>query len=75
MGKFTKIPSEIRNFFSEKRRASVMEAFTKSVETMSVDNNSLGGAKRVNCQLSNLQIFQLLILLPFFCRQGIFTLS
>ncbi|MDO5396290.1 MAG: transposase [Bacteroidales bacterium] len=70
MGKFTKIPSEIRNFFSEKRRASVMEAFTKAVESMSVDNKSLGGVKRDNCQLTNLQIFQLLILLPFFAVKG-----
>lgn len=65
MGKFTKIPSEIRNFFTEKRRASVMEAFTQLVESLSVDNKSLGGDKRVNCRLTNIQIFQLLLLMPF----------
>ena len=70
MSKFTKIPSEIRNFFSEKRRASVMEAFTKAVESISVDNDLLGGPKRGNCQLTNLQIFQLLILMPFFAVRG-----
>lgn len=47
-----------------------MESFTKAVESMSVDNNSLGGLKRANCQLTNLQIFQLLILLPFFSVKG-----
>lgn len=66
MGRFTKIPSEIRNFFTEKRCASVMEAFTKLVESLSVDNKSLGGDKRVNCRLTNIQIFQLLLLMPFF---------
>lgn len=70
MGKFTKIPSEIRNFFSGKRRTSVMDAFTKVVESISVDNNLLGGSKRVNCQLTNLQIFQLLLLMPFFAIKG-----
>lgn len=70
MGKFTKIPSEIRNFFSEKRRASVMEAFTRLVESLTVDNKSLGGEKRVNCQLTNIQIFQLLLLMPFFAVKG-----
>lgn len=70
MSKFTKIPSEIRNFFSGKRRASVMEAFTKAVESISVDNDLLGGPKRGNCQLTNLQIFQLLILMPFFAVRG-----
>ncbi len=65
MGKFTKIPPEIRNFFTEKRRASVMEALTKLVESLSGDNKSLGGDKRVNCRLTNIQIFQLLLLMPF----------
>lgn len=46
MGKGTKIPSEIRDFFSEKRRASVMEAITRLIESLSVDNKSLGGDKR-----------------------------
>lgn len=70
LGKFTKIPSEIRNFFTEKRRASVMEAFTQLVESLSVDNKSLGGDKRVNCRLTNIQIFQLLLLMPFFAVKG-----
>ncbi len=43
-----------------------MEALTKLVESLSVDNKSLGGDKRVNCRLTNIQIFQLLLLMPFF---------
>ena len=70
MSKFTKIPSEIRNFFSEKRRSTVMEAFTKLVETLSVDSKMLGGVKRDNCQLTNLQVFQILLMLPFFAVKG-----
>lgn len=70
MCKFTKIPSEIRNFFTEKRLGSAMEAFTKLVEELSVDNKSLGGKKRDNCKLTNLQIFQIIILLPFFAVRG-----
>ena len=73
MSKFTKIPSEIRNFFSEKRHSTVMEvmeAFTKLIETLSVDSKMLGGVKRDNCQLTNLQVFHI-VNASFLCREGI----
>ena len=70
MSKFTKIPSEIRNFFSEKRRVQVMEALTKVIERLHIDNRCLGGNKRENCQLTNLQVFQILIMMPFFAISG-----
>lgn len=70
MGKITKIPSEIRNFFSKKRREAVIDTFTRLVENLSVDNRLLGGARRENCQLTNLQVFQILIMLPFFAVAG-----
>ena len=70
MSKFTKIPSEIRNFFSEKRRSTVMEAFTKLVETLSVDSKMLGGVNRDNCQPTNLQVFHI-VNASFLCREGI----
>ena len=70
MSKITKIPSEIRSFFSEKRRSSTMDAFTKLVENINLDSRSLGGIKRENCQLTNLQVFQILLLLPFFAVKG-----
>ena len=70
MSKITKIPSEIRNFFSEKRRSAVMDAFTRLLEGINLDCRSLGGMKRCNCSLTNLQVFQILVLLPFFAVKG-----
>ena len=70
MSKITKIPSEIRNFFSEKRRSAVMDSFTRLLENVNLDCRSLGGMKRNNCQLTNLQVFQILVLLPFFAIKG-----
>ena len=66
MSKITKIPSEIRNFFSEKRRSAVMDTFTRLLEGINLDCRSLGGMKRSNCRLANLQVFQILVLIPFF---------
>ena len=54
MSKITNIPSEIRNFFSEKRRSIVMDTFTHLLEGLNLDNRSRGGLKRENCQLTNL---------------------
>ena len=70
MSKITKIPSEIRNFFSEKRRSAVMDTFTRLLENINLDCRSLGGMKRPNCRLTNLQVFQILVLLPFFAVKG-----
>ena len=61
MSKITKIPSEIRNFFSEKRRSAVMDTFTRLLENINLDCRSLGGMKRPNCRLTNLQVFQILV--------------
>lgn len=70
MSKSTKIPSEIRNFFDEKRSSNIMDAFIHLLEAVNLDCRSLGGIKRENCQLTNLQVFQLLVLLPFFAIKG-----
>lgn len=70
ISKITNIPSEIRNFFSEKRRSIVMDTFMRLLESLNLDNRSLGGLKRENCQLTNLQVFQILLLLPFFAIKG-----
>lgn len=70
MSKFTKIPSEISNFFSEKRCPAIMNDFAKLLESLTIDNRHLGGAKRENCQLTNLQVFQIIILMPFFAVAG-----
>lgn len=47
-----------------------MDAFTNLVEGFHIDNRCLGGSKRENCQLTNLQVFQILILMPFFAISG-----
>ena len=47
-----------------------MDAFTELLESLNLDSRSLGGIKRENCQHTNLQIFQILVLLPFFAIQG-----
>ena len=70
MSKITKIPSEIRNILSEKRRCSVMDSFSGLLESLHLDSRCLGGNKRENCQLTNLQLFQILVLMPFFAIKG-----
>ena len=47
-----------------------MDTFTRLLEGLNLDNRSLGGLKRENCQLTNLQVFQILLLLPFFAIKG-----
>ena len=71
MSKINKIPSEIRNFFTEKRKDSAMEHFTKALEGLRLHSKDLGGNKRENCQLTNLQVFQILVLLPFMAVKGL----
>lgn len=68
MSKYTNIPSEIRNLFNEKRQEIVMNDFLHLLDSLKIDQRSLGGIKRANCQLTNLQVFQILILMPFFCN-------
>lgn len=70
MGKFTNIPSEISEFFKEKRRETTISVFTKMIEGLRVNSKMLGGIKRENCQFTNLQIFQLLLLMPIFAVSG-----
>ena len=47
-----------------------MDTFTRLLESLNLDNRSLGGLKRENCQLTNLQVFQILLLFPFFAVKG-----
>ncbi len=44
--------------------------FVKLLESLTIGNRHLGGAKRVNCQLTNLRVFQIVILMPFFAVRG-----
>lgn len=66
MGKVTKIPSELRKFFTEKRSSAIFEVYSRMIENLKINSKHLGGVKRSNCQLTNLQVFQILLLLPFF---------
>lgn len=70
MSKITKIPSELRNILDEKRRCSVMDSFSRLLESLHLDSRCLGGNKRENCQLTNLHLFQILVLMPFFAIKG-----
>lgn len=70
MSKNTTIPSEILKIFSEKRRSATLEAFCKLLESLNLDSKTLGGNKHHNCKLTNLQIFQIVLLLPFFAVVG-----
>lgn len=70
MSKYNEIPSEIRSFFAEKRQDSVVCTFTRLVESLNLDNRSLGGEKADNCQLTNRQVFELILLMPFFAVKG-----
>lgn len=48
-----------------------MEHFTKLLEGLKLGSKDLGGKKRENCQLTNLQVFQILVLLPFMAVKGL----
>ena len=65
MSKSTNIPSEIRNFFTEKRINPAFSKFMTLLEGMKISDKDFGSRKRGNCQLTNLQIFQIILILPF----------
>ena len=75
MSKNTNIPSEICKLFNKNRLPLVVSTFNKLVESLHLGNTDLGGHKRENCQLTNLQVFQLLVLLPFFSVVNAFNYS
>ena len=70
MSKITKIPSEIRIFFTGKRINPAFSKFMTILEGMKLSDKDLGGSKRENCQLTNLQLFQIILLLPFMSVPG-----
>ena len=71
MCKGTKIISEISNFFQGNQKFALFQAFSMLVEKMNVSNKMLGGDKKPNCKLTNLQIFHLLLIMPFCDIKGI----
>ena len=65
MSIITKIPSEIRNFFTGKRINPAFSKFITLFEEMRFSDKDLGGRKRENYQLTNLQLFLIILILPF----------
>lgn len=49
-----------------------MDMFSNLLVSLRFDNRNLGGNKRSNCLLTNLQIFQLIVLMPFFAIKNLF---
>ena len=41
------------------------------LEGMRISDKDLGGKKRENCQLTNLQLFQIILILPFMAKDNI----
>lgn len=70
MCKVNKIPSENRNFFKEKRYATAMNNQTILLESLNLSNRDFGGRKRENRKLTNLQVFQILVMMQFFAVKG-----
>ena len=70
MSKSTNIPSEILNFFTEKRINPAFSKFMTLLEGMKISDKDFGSRKRGNCQLTNLQIFQIILILPFMAVSG-----
>ena len=54
-------------------RFSAIVTFSKFMtllEGMRISDKDLGGKKRENCQLTNLQLFQIILILPFMAVPG-----
>ncbi len=72
MNKHKNIPSDIRNLFNEKRQGIVMNDFLHLLDSFKIDQRCLGVVKTANCQLTNFQEFQILLLMPFFAVCGLY---
>lgn len=47
-----------------------MNDLTILLESLHLSDRNFGGSKRENCKLTNLQVFQILVMLPFFAVRG-----
>ena len=70
MRKNTKIFSEISNFFQGKQQFALLQAYSSLVDRLNLSSRMLGGIKKPNCKLTNLQIFYILLFMPFFDIKG-----
>ncbi|UVV51619.1 hypothetical protein NXY15_14915 [Bacteroides thetaiotaomicron] len=74
MSKITKIPSEIRNFFTGKRINPAFSKFMTLLEGMRISDKDLGGKKRENCQAYQPSTFPDHIDSAVYGRPGFFSL-
>lgn len=56
--------------FHGKRINPAFSKFMTLLEGMRISDKDLGGKKRENCQLTNLQLFQIILILPFMAVPG-----
>lgn len=56
--------------FTGKRINPAFSKFMTLLEGMRISDKDLGGKKRENCQLTNLQLFQIILILPFMAVPG-----
>ena len=66
MSKGTTILSDLRGFFSENENNRALNNIMSVMEHINIRPNQIGAGKEANCKFTSLQVFNLLILFPFF---------
>ena len=66
MSKGTTILSDLRGFFSENENNRALNSIMSVMEHINIRPNQIGAGKEANCKFTSLQVFNLLILFPFF---------
>ena len=66
MGKDTTIISDLRIFFSKNDTSRAISSIMGVMEYIKIRSGQIGVTKKANCKLTALQVFNLLVLFPFF---------
>lgn len=66
MSKGRTILSDLRGFFSENENNRALNSIMSVMEHINIRPNQIGAGKEANCKFTSLQVFNLLILFPFF---------
>ena len=66
MGKDTTIISDLRIFFSKNDTSRAISSIMGVMEHIKIRSRQIGVTKKANCKLTALQVFNLLVLFPFF---------
>ena len=72
MGKDKHIISEIDGFFHKNDSNKAINGIMRTIEHLNLRSSSLGVEKRHNSKFTNLQVFELLLLFPFFMVKNSF---